>query len=205
MKILQKHFMGNSPLMLMAILCIAASLANVKAEPIIIDPSNPNPFNYSSNQSNFTEINRSADYFANITDQTLKKLIDALVNSTTTGQEERELLKAVIQAQQKNQRDFTDALTKLDYAYTELKSERDKAVTGLSDYTTQTKVRLETMQTDIDGLRMENTKLKAYVFFYIFLGLGIGVLTIEIATYLRKNQKLYFVLRFIREKIPIRF
>jgi len=178
-------------------------LCNVSAVEII-DPNNPNPFLNITNQTE-TPNNNETDYLEGVQDETARKLIEALINSSRSNIEEKEYSDAIRKAFESGQKDFTDALGKIEYLVSEVIDERDKAVNDKDEYTRTTKVRMETMETELESLRLGNERLKAWVFFYVILGLVFGVLTMEFAGYIRKNQKGYFIIRAIREKIPIKF
>ena len=178
-------------------------LCNVSAVEII-DPNNPNPFLNVTNETN-TPNNNETDYLEGVQDETARKLIEALINSSRSNIEEKEYSDAIRKAFESGQKDFTDALGKIEYLVSEVIDERDKAVNDKDEYTRTTKVRMETMETELESLRLGNERLKAWVFFYVILGLVFGVLTMEFAGYIRKNQKGYFIIRAIREKIPIKF
>ena len=178
-------------------------LCNVSAVEII-DPNNPNPFLNITNQTE-TPNNNETDYLEGVQDETARKLIEALINSSRSNIEEKEYSDAIRKAFESGQKDFTDALGKIEYLVSEVIGERDKAVNDKEEYTRTTKVRMETMETELESLRLGNERLKAWVFFYVILGLVFGVLTMEFAGYIRKNQKGYFIIRAIREKIPIKF
>ena len=178
-------------------------LCNVSAVEII-DPNNSNPFLNITNQTE-TPNNNETDYLEGVQDETARKLIEALINSSRSNIEEKEYSDAIRKAFENGQKDFTDALGKIEYLVSEVIEERDKAVNDKDEYIRTTKVRMETMETEVETLRLGNERLKAWVFFYIILGLTFGVLTMELAGYIRKNQKGYFIIRAIREKIPIKF
>jgi len=178
-------------------------LSNVSAVEII-DPDTPNPFLNESNQT-ITPPTNQTNYLEGIEDETARKLIEALINSSKSNVEEKEYSDAIRKAFENGQKDFTDALGKIEYLVSEVIEERDKAVNDKDEYIRTTKVRMETMETEVETLRLGNERLKAWVFFYIILGLTFGVLTMELAGYIRKNQKGYFIIRAIREKIPIKF
>ncbi len=184
-------------------LLIIDSSSFVSSETIIINPNGTgNPFNYSANNSQ--ELNKSADYLANVTDETLRKLIEALTNSVDLNDEVKEYLKNIIKAYNNNQIDFNTALEKINYAYETMKIDRDTAVDNYNKLQKEDKIKFETLETEIEGIRMDNVKLKSWVYFYIFFGIAVGVLVLQISIYLKKNQKFYFVLRKIRDKIPIK-
>lgn len=183
---------------------VLTSLESVSAVEII-DPDNPNPFLNETNQTEDNGLNDSINYLEGITDETSRKLIEALVNATNSNQEEKEFSDAIRKSFVSGQKDFTDALGKIEYLVSEVISERDKAVSDKEEYIRTTKIRMETLETEVDSLRLGNERLKAWVFFYIILGLTFGVLTMEIASYIRKNQKGYFIIRAIRDKIPLKF
>lgn len=184
---------------------IVSSFDFVSSEVIIVNPNETDPFNYSTNATIPPPINKTADYLSNVTDETLRKLIEALVNSSRLNDEVKGYLESMINAYGKNQKDFNDALEKLNYAYETMKDNRDEAVANFKELEKDTTVRFETLETEVESVRLENTKLKAWVFFYIIFGITIGVLILQIAIYLKKNQKFYFVVRAIRDKIPIKF
>jgi len=187
----------------------------VKADIIIIDDPNTDPFNV-TNSTNVTAINNTHTLTQGEIDALIKeylgennisyndKLISELINLSTSNREERVLLDSVLRLTQNNQRQFTDALSKMDYALGDARSQRDNATQQLSSLTQQYTARFETLNTELETLRIDNSKFKGLVYFYIILGLVIGVLAIEIANYLKHNQKAYFVLRAIRDKIPIK-
>lgn len=186
------------------LLIVSSSL--VGADPIIVDP-NQNPFNYSANNTNpnNNNTNGTINYYENVTDQTLRKLIDALVNSSTLNADMKKYLESIMTAFNKNQISFNEALDKINYAYTTMKNDRDTAVNNYNKLQAETDTKFETLNTEIEGVRLDNTKIKAWSFFYVIMGLAIGVLVFQLAIYLKKNQKFYFVIRAIRDKIPIKF
>ena len=159
------------------------------------------------NETNGTsnQTGNQSDYLEGVTDETARKLIEALIGATEGSIEEKEYSDAIRKAFESGQKDFTDALGKIEYLVSEVIDERDKAVNDKDEYIRTTKVRMETMETEVESLRLGNERLKAWVFFYIVLGLAFGVLTMEVASYIRKNQKGYFIIRAIRDCIPIKF
>jgi polyhydroxyalkanoate synthesis regulator phasin len=182
------------------------SLFSFSSAVEVIDP-NQNPFNNSTNVTNSTNLTNSSEYayYTNASlEAKIKELIDALIEAKDLNKEEKAYLKSILEASTEERRQYQEALSKLDYGYKLAISDRDKAIADKLEYEQSMKVRMETLDTEMETLRLDNVKTKSYVVAYILFGILFGVFVIEIANYLKKNQKGYFVIRWIRDRIPIK-
>jgi hypothetical protein len=176
----------------------------------VIDNPGQNPFN---NQSNSTAVQNLTEediqeivekYLGNTTDLD-RALIEQLINITKDSKEEKQLLDSIFKLMSRNQQDFTKALQQQEYALNESNKQRDQAVTEKTETERKLTARIETLETTAETDRLEIAKLKGFGAFYLLLGLIFGIVGIEVANFLKDRQKSYFIIKKIRDKIPIKF
>jgi len=184
---------------------------NFCSATVVLD-ANGNPFINSTNSTNSTASNSTINstnmslypYYNQTLDDSIIRLINALIQAEGLNSEERAYLKALLEATTEERRQFQETLAKMDYAYKDAIDQRDKAVADKTAFETATKIHMETLDTEMEALRLDNVKTKAYAVAYIIFGLLFGVILLEILTYLKRNQKGYFIVRWIRDRIPIK-
>ena len=155
------------------------------------------------NQSNITPISENQ-----ITQSDFERIVD-LINELKDIQkltvQEKDYLNAISERLSKSEQIYTETLKKSQdlnvQLISQLQGERNQTI----KWQERVEITFDKLKLQISDLSNEEYKLRVWTWFYIILSFFTGIILIGIIIWLRKRKKLYFILRWIRDRIPIKF
>ena len=155
------------------------------------------------NQTNTTPI--STNTITQSDFERLVNLIDELKEVQKLTIQEKEFLRAISERLSKSEKSYTDTLQKSQDLNVQLISQLQLERNQTARWQEKAENTFDKLKLQINDLANESYKLKVWTWFYSILSFILGILIIAIIIWLRKRKKLYFILRWLRDRIPIRF
>ena len=174
--------------------------------------------NNQTNQSNQSDTNVSPDLGLEpykspepnisifISDfERLNRLTEELISLGKLNAQEKEFLNSLSQRLTKQEERFIDTLDETQLSNQKLIEIMTAKESEFSDFRDKTEVRIDTFKTQLTNIQKQLYYTEVWVWVRIIISFITGMLILEIIHQLYKGKRLYFVLRWIRNRIPIKF
>lgn len=169
------------------------------AETIYVDQYNP-IINTTTNQTqNNTQIMTGSDF------ERLYNLTDKLVTLEDTLIKQSGYMRTLSERMDINERRYIDSLDESTKTILKLLDIIENEKNLSREYELKTAVKIETLQTRINSVVNDSYKDKIWTVIKVIVAIVVTALVTMFIVRLSKGKKLYFVLKWIRDRIPINF
>ena len=131
--------------------------------------------------------------------------INTLQEQTVILTQEKEILSALNDRLEKDRIQYLDTLDESKITINQQKEVIEQLQNSRDEFVGDSDIKIETLTSEITATRLELQKYKIKVFLWVLCGILVTIIIFETIHSLAKRGKLYFVIRWIRNKIPIRF
>ena len=135
----------------------------------------------------------------------LNRLTEELIALGKINAQEKEFLNSLSQRLVKQEEKFIDTLREAQISNQKLSDRLETREKEFSEFKEKTDTRVDTLKTQITNIQNQLYYTEVWVWVKIILSFITGMILLEFIHQLYRGKRLYFVLRWIRNRIPIKF
>ena len=135
----------------------------------------------------------------------LHQLTEKLIEQQKLTLQEKEFLKAISERSTNNEKLFSDTLSTSTDLNKQLIVQLELERNDSNEFKQKADITFDKLKLQIFELQNDVYKTHVWQTVYIILSFILGIIVISIIMWLRRRNKLYFIIRWIRYKIPIKF
>ena len=135
----------------------------------------------------------------------LHQLTEKLIEQQKLTLQEKEFLKAISERSTNNEKLFSDTLSTSTDLNKQLIVQLELERNDSNEFKQKADITFDKLKLQIFELQNDVYKTHVWQTVYIILSFILGIIVISIIMWLRRRNKLYFIIRWIRDKIPIKF